>query len=249
MKRFLIILFLFLTTALLANAEQLLDSAAKYYAKGDYIKAIENYRKLVEQGYEASELYYNLGNSYFKINRIPEALLYYEKAKKLAPSDDDILYNLGIANTRIVDKIEPIPELLLTEWWKHLINFNSSDEWAKWTIIFLISFLVLLSGFFFVNKIVIKKFCFYFCIVLFVFAVFSFIFAKKQTDYMKSKDYAVLFAPSVTVKSSPDESGTDLFVIHKGLKVQITDELGDWYEIKLGNGAKGWLKKENVEVI
>jgi len=250
MKKILIIILLITTGwSIKAQQQQLLDSAAQYYADRKYEKAIEAYQKILDDGYESAELYYNLGNAYYKSNKIPYAILNYERAKKLNPKDEDINFNLKLANTHVVDKIDVIPEFFLTSWWGDLINTMSSNKWA---IISMAAFVIALTGLliFFLSKVVLlRQIGFWGGILLLVVAAFTFNFSRKQYIKTQSTPQAIIVTPSVVVKSSPSDGGTELFLIHEGLKVTVTDKLGSWREIKLSDGNEGWIKESDLEVI
>lgn len=253
MKRFRTIfigIILLNTTLAFANGQQqLIDSAANFYASAQYEKAITAYQQVIENGYESAELYYNLGNAYYKSNKIPWAITHYERALKLAPGDEDILFNLQLANTHVVDKIEVLPEFFLTSWWNRFIQLFSSNQWALISISTFVSGLVLLLIFSLSGRVVARKFSFWLAVLLILVSVFSFNFSRKQKWVALNEPKAIIMTPSVVVKSAPSETGTELFLIHEGLKVKVTDKLGDWREIKLSDGNKGWVKQEDLIVI
>ena len=224
----------------------LIDSAKVYYTKGDYQKAVDTYNKVLNNGVESAELYYNIGNSYYKLKQVPNAILNYERAKKLAPNNQDIDFNLNIAQKFVVDKIEVIPEIFFVKWMKNIINLNSSNAWAIYSMISFVICIIFLLIFFFFNSVFIKKFSFYSSIILFVFSFISFSFSNTQKEKLLNHNEAIIFSPSVTVKSSPDQSGNELFLIHEGLKVTVTDSLGNWLEIQLSDGNKGWLEASDI---
>jgi len=224
--------------------------ANEQYASGEFERAVENYTTILNQGYFSAELYYNLGNAHFKLGNTTLAILYYEKAKKLAPFDEDIQYNLGIVNTRIIDKIEPIPDMFYVKWYKQFVNQQSADMWGNITIALFIVFLIFISAFFVSRKTAIKKAGFYFGILLLLACVLTFNFARDQHKNATSNNTGILIAPSVPVKSAPyDKSGKNIFVLHEGTKVIIIDYEGDWVKIRLSNGEKGWLQKGSMLVI
>lgn len=246
---FLITILLFVGANLQGQHTQLLDSASGYYSNNEFEKAILAYESILDNGYESEELYYNLGNAYYKSNKISLAILNYERAKKINSNDDDIEFNLQLANTHVVDKIEILPEFFLTSWWTTLLGFFSSNQWALMSIG---AFVLGLFGFviFFLSDVTLaRQFSFWMGIFLIVVAVFSFNFSRKQYWLSVHEPDAIILIPSVVVKSSPSEGGTDLFLIHEGLKVTVTDKLGDWREIKLSDGNEGWIKNENLVII
>ena len=243
----------FFVSLLSLKAEVVNDSlilkANKEYTEGLYNNAIENYLMLVDEGFESPKLYYNLGNAHFKINEMAPAILYYEKAKKLDPNDKDIEFNLNIARNKIPDKIEAVPALFYVKWWSSIYNLFSSNTLA---IICLATFfltLVLIAVFFLSNVVIYRKLSFWFGILFFTFSIMSFILSYQKYNSFSSKQQAIVFTPTITIKSSPNQNSVDLFVMHEGSKVQIIQHLGDWYKIRIANGSVGWLKASDVKTI
>lgn len=227
----------------------LLDSANQAYINGDYTKAISQYEMILEQGYESAALYYNLGNAYYKQNIVDKAILNYERALLLKPNDEDIKYNLEMANRLTVDRIEKLPDFFLSVWFKNIVKWFSPDVWAIISISSFLLTLVFISIYLYTRKYGLKKLSFWLGFAFILITIFSLVISYKQKQKILVKDTAIIMSPSVTVKSSPDKSGTDLFVIHEGTKVWIQDHVGEWKEIKLSDGSKGWLKVENIEEI
>lgn len=251
MKKHVIILFLILLTTpgFSQSPGAVVDSANAAYTEGDYNQALSLYDSVYQMGYESAALYYNLGNSYFKADDIANAILFYERALKLAPQDEDIKSNLEMARQLTLDKIEKVPELFYERWWQQMMNTFTMDGWAVLFVISLSVFFVALV-FFILSKIVwVRKLSFYSGIIIFLIAGFSLIFSLKQQHEVVDDTDAIVFKPSVTVKASPDKKSVNLFVIHEGTKVYILDKLGNWYEIKIDNGSVGWIPQETVEVI
>lgn len=238
---------------LVADAQKvapLIDSAKNAYAEQNYEKAIGFYEKVLDKDLESAELYYNLGNAYYKLHDMASAILNYERAKQLAPNDDDIQYNLELARKQITDNIEPIPEFFLLRWAEEALDFFSSNTWALISLISFVAFLVLFSVYFYSGKLGVKKSSFWIGVIALLISIASFSFSYQQKQDIVNNREAIVFSPKVTVKSSPSESGTGLFVIHRGVKVQIVDdEIKGWYEVKLADGNTGWLKRETVEPI
>jgi len=248
----LIYLTIALYTVLYANAQEadsLLVKANNLYAQAKFDEAIIVYENILKIGYEAPEIYYNLGNAYYKKNVLSQAVLNYEKALLLAPNDEDIQYNLELANRLVVDKIEKLPVFFMRAWVNSWRNIFSSDVWAYISIIAFIVTLLFISFYLYSRRIGFKKLSFSLSFLTLLLCIVSLTFSYQQKQKVISGSTAVIMSPSVTVKSSPDASGTDLFVLHEGTKVWIEDKVSDWQEIKLSDGSKGWLKAENLEVI
>ena len=195
----------------------------------------------MNSGEESAKLYFNLGNAYYKAGDVNKAILNYERAKLLAPQDKDIAFNLQIANQFVVTKIDPLPQPFFLRWRTRVINKYPTDTWAAISIASFVVFLLLLGLFFFSRVAAVKRLSFWVGILVVVFSGFTYSFAAKQKTRIENRDSAVVFCPRVTVKSAPRESATDLFLIYEGLKVQITDSLDTWKEIKLADGNEGWL--------
>ncbi len=250
MKIFLsILLLLSLSVANAGDNAILLEEANKVYNEGSYGQAIELYEKVLENGYTSAEVYYNLGNAFFKQNNFAAAILNYEKAKKIEPNDEDINFNLKIANNRIVDKIETVPELFYLQWWNSLIYALTVDQWG-WTGLISFFLLLVMALIFLLSRIVwLKKLSFWFGLLFLLISISTYALANQKFNSFRKDHEAIVFTPTVTVKSSPSESSIDLFVIHEGTKVELTDNLGDWYEIKIANGSVGWIKNDDIEKI
>jgi tetratricopeptide (TPR) repeat protein len=224
------------------------EQANMAYRDGEYQKAAELYEQIIAQGYESAPLYYNLGNVYFKLNSLPASILSYERAKRLAPNDEDINYNLRLANLRVVDKIEPLPQLFFIAWWEHLMNHHSADQWAIIAIIAL-WFAVLGGVLLVIGRALLRRIASAASVVALGLSVFAFIGVMQRNTIEEVKREAIVFDKSVSVKSAPDRQSTDLFVIHEGVKVELLDSVGEWRKIRLADGKVGWLIAESVESI
>ncbi|MEA3446041.1 MAG: tetratricopeptide repeat protein, partial [Bacteroidota bacterium] len=246
----LIFIGLFIATLAFADSNQaLIEMANKQYSDGDYPAAIANFEKVLETGYESAGLFYNLGNAYYKSGELSAAILFYEKAKLLAPNNEDINFNLELANSHVTDKLEIIPEFFLVEWINSFSLMFSTNQWAIAGMIALGLCLIFFLIFLYNRVALIRRFSFYLSMLLLVATISSFIFSSKEAKKLSIRDTAIIFSPSVTVKSSPDESGTDLFLLHEGSKVRLIDSIGTWVEISLSDGNEGWIEKEAIRVI
>lgn len=244
-----ILLLLIQSLALAAFAQQtVIKEAETAYTKEEYGKAAELYEKVLKESGESPEIYYNLGNAYYKAGKIAPAILNYERALMLDPGDGDIRFNLQIAKQKTVDKIEPIGEFFLSRWLGSLENLGGADTWARTGIICFILFIGCLI-LFFSKWLRLKKIGFYVGLILLILVIFANIFAKHQKDELVNRTHAIVFAPTVTVKSSPDASGTDLFILHEGTKVLVKSTLGQWSEIALEDGNVGWMPSKDIEII
>lgn len=225
------------------------DSLAQgnaHYTAGNFERAIASYEAILTKGYESKELYYNLGNAYYKTNNITFAIINFERALKISPDDEDIKYNLDLAKTKVVDNIETLPEPGFLRWWRDMIATRTTDHWAIRSLTTFLIFLVLFGLFLLTRISRVKKLAFWFSLAFFVYSVFTFSFASTQKSRLTGHKKAVIIERSLRVKGSPSETGTELFIVHEGLTVQITDQLGEWIEIRLSDGNKGWIKDSAI---
>ncbi len=222
----------------LLGQHELITQGDSAYSQEMYTEAIDHYESVLDMGYESAELYYNLGNAYFNQNNLPAAILNYERAKVLAPGDSDIDFNLNIANSMITDKIEVVPEIFYVRWWKSIRN---SVNLHTWTIAGLSSFALLIAcaGIFFLSRAVLpRKLAFWTGVFMLLLSIGIFSMTYTKYDIQSKHLEAIVFDPTITVKSSPNQLGKDLFVIHEGTKVFVEEEINEWCNISIANGSE-----------
>jgi len=231
------------------NVQALFAGANASYAKGQYQEAVKAYQKIIDAGYQSVALYFNMGNASYKNGDIPSALLYYEKAHKLSPGDDDINFNIKFANLKTTDKIDEAPEFFVTKWWRGFILGISANAlgWLSVLLVLLASGILIL--YFFTTSVSVKKASFYGAMLFFIFGIFAVFIGVMQVNYFSGHREAIVFSPSVTVKSGPVEKAGALFVIHDGTKVNVLDDSNGWLKIKLANGSEGWIKSGDAREI
>lgn len=248
MKRIYIISLLLLTVSVVfGQTKAQADSA---YINNDFAGAVEMYEAILSNEGEAADIYYNLGNSYYKMDNIAKAILNYERALVLNPGDGDIRFNLELAQSKAVDKVTPVSEMFFVTWIKSMTNLMSEKGWAKMGIATFILMLLSLTVYFFSKKILWKKIGFVGAVFLLLVCVATNVFASNQKEKAQNHGSAIIMAPSVTVKSTPNEGGTDLFILHEGRKVTIKDNtMKEWKEILLEDGNAGWVPASVIEAI
>ncbi len=241
---------LMLTCMLPMTAEAVTKADAdSAYVNEDYQTAIAGYEALLQQGVSA-DLYYNLGNAYYRIDDITHAIIAYERALLLSPGDADIRFNLQMAQSKTVDKIVPESEMFFVTWYHSLINLTNVDGWAYAALMTLALAIILLLIYLFAGSVGFRKIGFFGGIIAIVAFILFNVFAWQQRQRFLHRDGAVIIQSAVSVKSTPAQGGTDLFILHEGTKVTITDEtMSDWKEIRVPDGKQGWLKTEQIEVI
>jgi tetratricopeptide (TPR) repeat protein len=253
-SQFYLIIFIISSFSLSGNSIQ--DSAAFYmqeansaYQSNNLENAIALYSKVVDLQYESAILYYNLGNAYFKSGDNARALLWLERANRLSPNNEDIIHNINFIQLKLIDKIDVMPELFIAKWWNGCSKLLTGNQWAICSIALCALLVLCLLLILLIRIPWIRSISIFIAILALIFTIFSIIFSKKETSRYVQHPEGIIMGYVVNVKSTPTEKGSELFVIHSGLKVGITDQLNEWTEIRLPNGEKGWILGEQVEVI
>ena len=240
MKRLIFILSLFICSQNFAS-EQMFELGNKQYVNENYSAAISLYDSILTSGLESSELYYNLGNCHYKTNDWANAIWHYEKSLQLN-NNEKTKHNLELVKLKIIDRIEPLPQLFYKKWWINLTQNLSTQVWQILTLFGMgfIFILQLISQFTSLkNKLITKIFSAITVIILLI----------TQTSYHNNftKKEAIIFSETITVNSAPTSSSTNLFTLHAGSKVEIIDTIGDWINIKIANGNSGWIAQNSIK--
>lgn len=252
MKRFLYLIISVLTLAIPGKSfgqQDLLDLAAAQYDSAHYQTTIDAYQQVIDTYGSNPDLYYNLAGAYYKLKDYPHAILYYERCLLFDPSNADAETNLELSRMQCVDKIESIEPMILITWSNAIRDQFSCDTWGFAAVCFFLLFLAGCIAYFFGRMIWLRKTGFYSGIVCILLSLMCLYYGNAQYDRLMQRDYAIVMTPSVVVRSSPAESGTQLFTIHEGLKVRIRNILSGWAEIELSDGNVGWMPSDGLEKI
>lgn len=250
MKKF--VTFILLLLSLIVNAqtpEKLFAEANTFYKESNFDRALGVYLSIEEQGYESSELYYNLGNCYYKLNKVAPAIYYYEKALKINPANEDAAFNLAFAKRMTIDVIEELPKTFLQRFSSNVIQKFSYDTWAliAVTASFLTVLFFLLYYFSYSSR---KKLLFFNTSILAFFVmVVTVFFAFNNYDTVQKNRVAIIFVPKAEIKNAPIENSEEVFELHEGTKVIILDELENWKKIKIADGKVGWIDETELKEI
>jgi len=232
-----------------AQNEALFKSANDAYNEGDYVKAADQYLEILDKGAHSAELYFNLGNAYYKLNQIAPSIYYYEKALLLKPNDSEIENNLRYSQNMTLDAIENLPETGLANLYKRFTGFLSFDQWAKAGVFFMISFVLLYLAFYFFKFSTRKRIAFIGSLLALSLSVASAIFAFIEYEDFKADNPAIIFSQESQVKTEPNNRSQQAFVLHEGTKVNVLEELGEWKKIQLADGKTGWIASESIKLL
>ncbi|MBR5850709.1 MAG: competence protein [Alistipes sp.] len=229
--------------------EVLWDRANTAYINDHFAEAIATYETLVAEGYHSPQLYYNLANAYFKREELGAAILNYHRALRMAPGDEDIRHNLSVAEARTKDTIDRIPEFFLSSWFAAFSGVMNSTAWTILSLVLLAALFAMLLFYLLAQRLAVRKAGFYATVALLMAFLLTIWCAVEQREAQLDASSAVVMSASAAVKSSPDRSATDLFVLHEGTVVEVTNSLDAWREVVIADGKKGWIEARKIEVI
>jgi len=229
--------------------ERLWDAASTAYINGNYHEAVEAYEQLVARGFSSAKLYYNLANAYFKEEQLGRAILFYRRALRLDPGSVDARYNLSVAEARTKDSIEQVPEFFLTSWFRVIRQTMNCTVWSILSLISLACGLGLILLYLLTQRLSLRKTGFYGALAALMIFIVTTSFAAGERRSMLDRSEAIVMSSSASVKSAPDRSATDLFVLHEGTSVRITDRLDQWCEVTIADGKKGWVESSKIETV
>ena len=240
-----ILFYLFLS---LQSNEQIFESANNYYSNGDYNSAVKLYLQIVDSGYENPSLYYNLGNSHYKLNNIAESNYYFEMAKKLSPNDSDINLNLSFAQNMRVDKIEKLPISQLEGIRIKIINLFSVNSWNILFLIFI--WLLCISVFLYIYYADPFKKKLFFNISIVLVLISSLIYwIGYEKEIVSDKLFGIIYPKEIEIWSEPNKLSELKFLLHEGTKVELINQAQDWTNIRLENGTTGWLYTDFIKSV
>lgn len=231
------------------SAEKSWDAANKAYQEADYKRAETLYRAILEQGLHSAKLYYNLANTLFKQEKLGEAILYYNKALRLSPADEDVRHNLEYAENSTKDSIEQIPEFFLFAWIRAVRNLMSCDGWTIFSLVILVIGLAAALFYLLAQRISTRKAGFYVMVLAALLFLVATLFANYERKAIVNHNEAIVMSSAVSVKSSPDRAATELFVLHEGTKLSIGERMDGWVEVRIADGRKGWIESSRIAEI
>lgn len=247
MRKTVLLLLLLFSANLISSTAGKFNEGIEYYKAGNFDEALRVFKELENENAISSGLLYNIGNCHFRKGRLGEAILYYERAKKADPADEDILQNLRFTNSLIKERVNEIPLIAPLEWWIQVSAAFSVKGWVYLLMgVFYPLILLLVLRIFFGRRSWPNTIMISCCVVtIFLLSLLSY----TRYSWIDSRDYAIVVQKSVEVLSAPEENGNPVFKTAEGIKVRIDDKVGDWWKVRLPDGRVGWLKSGEIEVI
>jgi len=245
---YIILLFSIINVAGQSPEERYMQ-AGELYGSGDYSGSAAIYRQLYNEGYRSGDLLYNAGNAFFRSGDNATAILFYERAKLISPADEDIDYNLQIARSRVTDRFETVPRLFFARWFDFLSLLASTNVWAVLALALFILALVFAVIFLTRARARGRLIPFWVALISLVFSALLSLLSVRNNSLVNNNRNAVITCSIVTGRSAPGENASELFVIHSGTKVAVEQELGDYLEVMLPDGNRGWISSDCLEKI
>lgn len=234
---------------LIAQDDALFEKATTDYNEGRYEDAAAKYEEILENGKHSAALYYNLGNTYYKLNRIAPSIYYYEKALLLDPGDPEIKNNLAFAKNMTLDDITEVPQTGLSRLLERTTGLMTFDQWAYLAVFFIFLFVFLYIAYYYLRYATQKRLAFITSLVFLFCSLSALVFAYVQFNNFQAEQPAIIFAPEVAVKSEPNPRSEEAFVLHEGTKVQVLEQLNEWKRIELADGSTGWIPQDALRVL
>ena len=231
------------------NLESIFSEANELYNRANYIEAINNYKEIIKNDFHSAELYYNLGNAYYRLDSIASSVYYYEKALQLNPNDREIIDNLALVNKTLVDEIDPITTPLIESILKSLSNIFYFETWAYISIFFSFLIVALFLSYYFANSSRIKRLTFVLLCISSILMLASLINGNKGYDNYVNNEYAIIYSYETDLKTEPNFRSETLFMLHEGTKVQVIENYNNWIKVRLVNGQIGYIQLIDVKIL
>ena len=231
------------------NVENTFSQANELYNKGSYIEAINNYKEIIKNDFHSAELYYNLGNAYYRLDSIASSVYYYEKALQLNPNDREIIDNLELINKTLVDEIDPITTPLIESILNSISNIFYFETWGYISIFFSFLIVALFLSYYFANSSRVKRLTFVLLCISSIFMLVSLINGNKGYNNYINNEYAVIYSYETDLKTEPNYRSETLFMLHEGTKIQVLENYNNWIKIRLVNGQVGYIQLIDVKIL
>ena len=249
MKKLIYIFFFLLDSSGFAQNIEIFEAANEAYAEGNYEEAIAGYEEILENGQTSTALHYNLGNAYYKLNRVGPSIYHYEKALQLQPGDEDVKNNLNFARNMAIDAIEEAPQKGFLGMIESTTSAFTAEGWGWVGIFCMLLFVVFILVYYFSRKTIVKRILFISGLFFLILAISSVVIGIMKLNVQQENEFAIVFAEETEVKSEPNVRASEVFLLHEGAKVRVTEDYQGWYEIELPNGSQGWIPADDLKLL
>lgn len=243
------IFYILLLTTQIFFAQNGFEKGNELYQKGKYDLAVKAYESVLASNKQSAQLYFNLGNSYYKLNQIAPAIYYYEKALVLDPTNKEALNNIKFAQKQTIDEIKVIPKVGFGKLVRDFTGNYSYDTWAWISVAFAFLFLIFFLGYYLSQKVILKRVYFFGMFVIILLILISISSAAFERDHFLNERPAIVFAQSAEVRSEPQKASSSIFILHEGTKVYVEETLQNWKKIQLTDGTEGWIDSSAIKEV
>lgn len=244
------IVYLFLLFTQIFFAQSSFEKANALYQKGQYQQAVDAYEGIIkEDKQQSAELYFNLGNSYYKLNKVAPAIYNYEKALVLKPHDHETLNNLKFAKKLTIDEIKEVPKVGFAKLIQNFTGIFNYNTWAKISVGIAFGFLLTFIGYYFSQLTLSKRIYFIGMFILLVALLLSVSSGMSEKNHFDNDRPAIVFAEVSEVRSEPQKAGSAIFLLHEGAKVYVTETIENWKKIELTDGTEGWIDSSTIKEV
>ena len=243
------ILYIFLLLTQVLFAQGSFKNANEMYQKGDYNGAIRSYESILDAKQESAEVYFNLGNCYYKLNKVAPAIYNYEKALTLKPNDKDILNNLNFAKKLTIDEIKEVPKVGFEKLVRDFTATYHYNTWAWISVVLAVLFLLFFLGYYFSALTLYKRVFFVGMFIIVIAILISVLSAIFERNHYQNERPAIIFNEMVSVKSEPKSTSSEVLELHEGTKVFVLESFDGWHKVQLTDGTEGWLEKSEVKEV
>ncbi len=240
-------IFLLLTPVLFAQGS--FKNGNELYQKGDYNGAIRSYESILDAKQQSAEVYFNLGNCYYKLNQVAPAIYNYEKALTLKPNDKDIINNLNFAKKLTIDEIKEVPKVGFEKLVRDFTAAYHYNTWAWISVVLAVLFLLFFLGYYFSALTLYKRVFFVGMFIIVIAILISVLSAIFERNHYQNERPAIIFNEMVSVKSEPKSTSSEVLELHEGTKVFVLESFDGWHKVQLTDGTEGWLEKSEVKEV
>lgn len=244
------IVYLFLLISQIFFAQSSFEKGNALYQKGQYQEAVQVYEDVLKENKQQSaELYFNLANSYYKLNKVAPSIYNYEKALVLKPNDPETLNNLKFAKKLTIDEIKEVPKVGFAKLIQNFTGIFDYNQWAKISVVIAFLFLLSFIGYYFSQLTLTKRIYFVGMFIFLVAIVISVSAGMSEKNHFDNDRPAIVFSELSELRSEPQKAGSSIILLHEGAKVFVLETVGKWKKVELTDGTEGWIDAATIKEV